>query len=527
LGKRANPYVGPRPFRKGELFFGREREARSVVNSLLSCRIMLLHAPSGAGKTSLIQASVVPSFQERGFLICAGTDTCAGTESRFTALRVNLPPPDDVPNPYLFSVVNGLVGHFTDHDRARGMTVASAIEEFARHHNSQQRQLLVIDQLEEVLRLDPGDIEGQITFFKQLGEALDDNRRWALLAMREDYMGALDRFRQYLPGQLRSISRLDFLDEKAALRAVQKPTRESGVEFDDDAARMLVTGLQGMYSGGTPTMKSPYVEPVLLQVVCYDLFRKLSKGSNFDAITVKDIEDFKPFYKSISKYYRGVVRDAKEAVTRDAKEAVTRDAKEAVTRDAKEAVVRHAKEAIVRDPVKEGRRIEQDLRDWVEQDLISRQGLRRQTRQKPQVQEADTALSAMRDLYLIHDDPRLSGSPLWELSHDMLIGPVREDNRAWRRENLEEWQVRAEEWRASGQNEIYLLHGSEYLTAPSHRRRAGLTQTEQAFLEKSGKAFSTDGRMARLKAQRRLFSGLLALSLLVNLLLLVLVSRPF
>ena len=35
------------------------------------------------------------------------------------------------------------------------MTVAAAVEEFARHHNSKQRQLLVLDQLEEILTLEP------------------------------------------------------------------------------------------------------------------------------------------------------------------------------------------------------------------------------------------------------------------------------------------------------------------------------------------------------------------------------------
>ena len=96
--------------------------------------------------------------------------------------------------------------------------------------------------------MNPGDIEGQTAFFKQLGEALDDNQRWALLAIREDYMGALDRFRQYLPGQLRATFRLDLLDDKAALRAVQEPARASGVEFEDEAAQMLVDELQ-LYSG--------------------------------------------------------------------------------------------------------------------------------------------------------------------------------------------------------------------------------------------------------------------------------------
>ena len=472
---------------------------------------MLLHSPSGAGKTSLIQTSVVPSFDKRDFLICAGTEVHADTDPEFMALRVNLPPPEGVPNRYVFSVVNGLVGHFTDDERACGMTVADAVEEFARHHNSQQRQLLVLDQLEEVLTLNPGDIEGQTAFFEQLGEALDDSRRWALLAIREDYMGALDRFRQYLPGQLRATFRLDLLDTDAALRAVQKPAQESGVEFYDDAAQMLVNDLRLVYSGrgdeDTPTVKSPYVEPALLQVVCYALFRRLSKdqGSNFGAITVDNIENFKPFDKSISKYYRTVIREA-------AKEAVIGGAPE---------------EAVTGGTTKENRGIEHILRDWVEHDLIGQQRLRRQTRHKPPIPNPDVALHVMQGMYLIRDDPRPGGPPLWELSHDMLVGPVLEDNRAWRVKRLDQWQVLAEDWHASGQDPEFLLHGSQYLTAAPHRRREELTKTEQAYLKASADVYRAEGRRARLRLQLGLTSFLLGLSLLVNVILVVLLSRPF
>jgi hypothetical protein len=163
MTERGNPYVGPRPFRRGEPFFGREHEARSVVNSLLSSRVMLLHSPSGAGKTSLIQTRVVPAFEKRGLL------TCASVSPTFTALRVNLPPPREltVPNRYVFSVVNALIGYFTDRHRACHMTLTEAVDEFVRYHGGQQRQLLVIDQLEEVLTLDPCDLEGQAGFFRQ------------------------------------------------------------------------------------------------------------------------------------------------------------------------------------------------------------------------------------------------------------------------------------------------------------------------------------------------------------------------
>jgi MoxR-like ATPase len=49
-----NPYVGPRSLRYGECIYGRDREARKLLELLIAERIVLLYSPSGAGKTSLI-----------------------------------------------------------------------------------------------------------------------------------------------------------------------------------------------------------------------------------------------------------------------------------------------------------------------------------------------------------------------------------------------------------------------------------------------------------------------------------------
>src|SRR5215475_9372482 len=64
---RPNPYVGPRPFEAGEPFYGRDREALELLNVLIADRIVLLHSASGAGKTSLIQAALIPSLDLKGF----------------------------------------------------------------------------------------------------------------------------------------------------------------------------------------------------------------------------------------------------------------------------------------------------------------------------------------------------------------------------------------------------------------------------------------------------------------------------
>lgn len=278
-----NPYVGPRAFRKNELFFGRERESAGLINTLIAGRIVLLHSPSGAGKTSLIQASVVPALEDRRFQVCARL------KPSFSAIRVNAPIPEglEVENRYIYSAVTGLTAHLIpDPGEVRSWSITQALDELARQDGAPQRQLLILDQFEEILTLGPTDQDGQRTFFKQVGEALENHNRWALFAMREDYMGGLDRYLRYVPGQLRSTFRLDLLDAKAALKAVQLPAKSRGIKFDDEAALTLVNDLRRVRvetpGVGVTTPLGNYVEPVLLQVVCDSLWRNLSDQQNAD-----------------------------------------------------------------------------------------------------------------------------------------------------------------------------------------------------------------------------------------------------
>ena len=67
-----NPYVGPRTFseRQRHLFFGREREARDLLARVLSERLLLFYAQSGAGKSSLLNTRLIPQLRdEEGFVV--------------------------------------------------------------------------------------------------------------------------------------------------------------------------------------------------------------------------------------------------------------------------------------------------------------------------------------------------------------------------------------------------------------------------------------------------------------------------
>src|SRR5215211_7913968 len=77
---RPNPYVGPRSFQTGEILYGRDRETQDLLGLLIAERIVLLHSPSGAGKTSLVQAALIPRLTEREFSV-------------LPVMRVSLEPP--------------------------------------------------------------------------------------------------------------------------------------------------------------------------------------------------------------------------------------------------------------------------------------------------------------------------------------------------------------------------------------------------------------------------------------------------
>ncbi len=60
------PYVGPRSFRKEQraFFFGRDEESDELVSIITAHSAVLLYSQSGAGKTSLLNAKLIPKLEE-------------------------------------------------------------------------------------------------------------------------------------------------------------------------------------------------------------------------------------------------------------------------------------------------------------------------------------------------------------------------------------------------------------------------------------------------------------------------------
>src|SRR6266542_3021260 len=309
-----NPYVGPRSFQTGEALYGRDHEIRDLLGLLIAERIVLLHSPSGAGKTSLVQAALIPRLQEQEFTILpvmrVSLEPPAVTkdEGRTTNGTTNgesvLRPSSSVANRYVLSALLSLEEMLPPEQQTPLDELAAlSLDAYLNRHpiaSSANSTVLIFDQFEEILTVDPTNLADKHAFFAQVGRALRNRQRWALFSMREDYVAALAPYLRHIPTRLNCTCRLDLLGATAAQQAIRQPARGSGVEFDAAAATRLIDDLRRVHvqrpDGSVEEQLGPAVEPVQLQVVCYRLWNMHFNGHGVESpgddrqITLADVE---------------------------------------------------------------------------------------------------------------------------------------------------------------------------------------------------------------------------------------------
>ena len=231
-----NPYVGPRSLHYGENIFGREREARQLVELLIAERIVLLYSPSGAGKTSLIEAALIRAIERRFQIL--------------PVMRVSQEAVGEVrpANRYVFSALLSLERDFPSNpislDELGRMTFGDYLSRREAERAEKRAALLIFDQFEEILTVDPMKPDEKTEFFNQVGDAMRDLKRWALFSMREDHVAALDPYLRLIPTRLKATFRLDLLNVAGARAAIEEPARSMGVTFTPEATGKLVDDLR-------------------------------------------------------------------------------------------------------------------------------------------------------------------------------------------------------------------------------------------------------------------------------------------
>lgn len=465
-----NPYVGPRTFSQQEAdrFFGREVEARELLSLIIAERLVLFYAQSGAGKSSLINTRLIPQLREANYAVLpvgrvsgevpkgAGTveniylfnlllslDESDGDPQRFTRMSLS----------HFLKNLTSLDGQHYYYDDAHDDILETnewsepdTIFETDEFYEDTP-YVLIIDQFEEIVTTHPGRWQEREGFFQQLEQAMTaDPFLWVVLTLREDYIAPLDPYMHVLPGKMRARFYMQRMKHEAALAAVKNPAAKYGRPFVAGVAEELVNNLRQIRSHMAPdqteTGLGEFVEPVQLQVVCYQLWENL-KHRPLGKITRQDLSELGDVDKALAKFYEQALAKVIEQTSVS----------------------------------------EIDLRNWFETQLITEAGTRgtvyrglEQTGRIP-----NQVVDLLQNQFILRSEAKAGGT-WYELVHDRFVSPILQANQIWR---LDQPLIQmAQSWSESNRSVTKLLEGPPLQDALDTNWQ-GLGKQVRAFLEAS------------------------------------------
>lgn len=465
-----NPYVGPRPFEaeEEEYFFGRRDETRQLADLVIAQRVVVFHAPSGAGKTSLLKASLIPLLNRRKRIVTLPIARVSG----------DLPPDVEsaaVDNIYVFNALVGIYGPEARAAELAGLSLPAGVAPLLAPQEGENRprpRLLIIDQVEELFTTHLERHPERGNFFRQLQHCLAAHPQLSLLlAMREDYIASLDFYAAQIPDRLRTRFRIERLSERDALEAVKGPAARAGRPFDTGVAEALVDNLRRVQLGQldvdmprVTVALGSYIEPVHLQIVCRQLWEKLPPDRTL--ILAEDVQKFGDVDQALTGFY----------------------------------------ESMLHQVVAQTGISERHLRTWFSEQLITPARTRGLVYRGANATAGldNDAVAILNNAYIIRADIR-SSDTWYELAHDRLVEPILAANTAWLARYFNPLAAPTQRWLQAGRDPAQLLRGPllDDADAFAQANRTDLLSEEQEFLDESLRRAAAEETQARQVAQRR------------------------
>ncbi|MEM7394641.1 MAG: ATP-binding protein, partial [Verrucomicrobiota bacterium] len=238
-----NPFPGLRPFRIDEkyLFFGREEQTAELVQRLGAKRFLAVVGTSGSGKSSLVQAWLLPHLY-------GGTMLDAGFRWELAVMRPGGDPLTHLARALIDAELYGEVRESSPFEiRATLSRSRRGLVEAVRQSSmeAEDNLLVVVDQFEELFRFrrsSRSNLEEASAFVKLLIHASQQTEIpvYIVLTMRSDYLGDCSEFAGLAEAVNSGEYLIPRLDREQRRTTIAGPIRVGGGEITSRLLQKLL-----------------------------------------------------------------------------------------------------------------------------------------------------------------------------------------------------------------------------------------------------------------------------------------------
>ena len=390
-------YPGVTPFSTAQkdLFFGREQDIQRLYELLSWNQQVLLYSKSGLGKSSLINAGLLPRLAQgeekrHSLTVRFGAYQSERARSPLDAVLEALKQSGLAANYKLLDRVfpqeNSLWYHFKARQLAGAEHILLIFDQFEELFSYPEDEIMRFKkQLADLLyKVVPASYRKALDLKRQKNETIKDKESRSLhkpqnvkvlFAIREDRYSWLNQLRDYLPDMMHHRYALLPLTEAQAREAIEAPARQQDKRFVSKpfsfSPEALDKIIQFLTKGGEQS-----VETTQLQILCHRL-----EQLDLETVQPEDIPDFSNIFQ---EYYQSCL-----------------------------------------DKVPGSKRLA--VRRFIENQLIQKgQRLSLDGRIFPEAMDEQVLHVLVQEQHLLRAEMNSTGGISYELSHDTLVGPILE-----------------------------------------------------------------------------------------------------
>lgn len=332
-----HPWPGPDSFRQQDarFFRGRDTEIRDLLRLVRRARSVVLYGASGLGKTSLINAGLVPNLPADEYLAAPiRVSYVPGAPSVADQIQAEIQRSRSsagLPCPRPRSTVWELL-HLRDEplEGPQPLIILDQFEELFTIGSSTPQAAELVEELKALVEGVP-----PMRVRERLERAPDEARAFAfqrsthraLLSVREDFLYGLEGLRAQLPSIIYNRYRIGPFSGTQALEVVMQRASPAVADatagagggaalVGRDVAELIVRTVASSALDHRP-LESLEIEPALLSILCAELARRRSPGTPITADLVRGSRT-----EIISSFYERALADAPPAVRAFVEEAL-------------------------------------------------------------------------------------------------------------------------------------------------------------------------------------------------------------